>query len=154
MYDANLVNERLHLWEELRQVSSDDPWLILGDFNATLVEEERRGSRSVSGPNQGLVQCVRDLGLNNLQSTGCFYTWINRRSGRYAIAAKIDRVLANSGWMSRFPTSKAHFLELILSDHCCLEVTISDSTHSRPKPFRFFNCWTEHKDYLGILQRV
>lgn len=35
-----------------------------------------------------------------------------------------------------------------------IEVRLEEVTHSRPKPFRFFNCWSEHAEFLPIVQRV
>lgn len=154
IYGASTTSEREELWLSLNQEDSSEPWLLMGDFNATLKEEGRGGEMSIVEPDQNFVDCVTNLNMNDLPSTGCFYTWVNRRTGSDAIAAKLDRVLANGEWMSRFPYSKTHFAEPTLSDHCGIEIKVEEVSHRRPKPFRFFNCWSEHPDFHPLVQSV
>lgn len=73
--------------------------------------------------------------------------------GRDAIAAKIDRALFNGEWMQKYPSFKAHFSEPILSDHCAIEISLTPRSHTRPKPFRFYNSWVDHENYREIVKR-
>lgn len=154
VYGANLASEKEVLWQRLREEETREPWLLIGDFNATLNEEERRRDRSVATYDQGFEECVRELEINDIQSTGCYYTWLNRRTGEDAIAAKLDRAMANGEWITRFPSTRVHFGEPLLSDHSEVEVRMKEAKNQRPKPFRFFNCWTDDEEYREILEKV
>lgn len=83
-----------------------------------------------------------------------FFTWTNRRSRDDAIVAKLDRVLANSHWMQCLSQTKAHFDEPKISDHSLIEVTLYNKFPSRPKPFKFYNCWYDHKAFLPLVTTV
>lgn len=102
VYSASGVEERKELWQQLRREETNQPWLVLGDFNAMINEDERRGARSIVEPEMEFRDCVTDLSLNDLRATGCYFTWVNIRSGRDAIAAKLDRALANREWVNLF----------------------------------------------------
>lgn len=43
VYARCLAVERLELWDELQDISENnqDPWLVRGDFNLILTEEEK-----------------------------------------------------------------------------------------------------------------
>lgn len=51
VYGASEKGERADLWQHLRNENTTEPWLIVGDFNATLKEVEMRGTRSIMEPN-------------------------------------------------------------------------------------------------------
>lgn len=99
VYGSTNQLERRRLWQELTEVQTQIPWVVLGDFNATLKTEERRGVRSVAGSYDEFLNCVEELELSDLPYNGCFFTWFNRRQGEEAIAAKLDRVLVNGSWI-------------------------------------------------------
>ncbi|GKB20764.1 RNA-directed DNA polymerase, eukaryota, reverse transcriptase zinc-binding domain protein, partial [Tanacetum coccineum] len=50
VYASNSYNERRKLWKELdnqKIIASDDPWVVIGDFNVTLKVEEHSNGSSV-----------------------------------------------------------------------------------------------------------
>jgi endonuclease/exonuclease/phosphatase family metal-dependent hydrolase len=70
------------------------PWLILGDFNSMLSQADKHNGVSVSSYEVAdFRNCCSDLGLYDLNYTGCHFSWTNGR-----VWSKIDRVLANPLW--------------------------------------------------------
>ncbi|KAL0302137.1 UNVERIFIED_CONTAM: hypothetical protein Scaly_3041600 [Sesamum calycinum] len=63
----------------------DDPWLILGDFNAVMDDSEVCGrAADTSASMADFRNCIRDTGLVQLPFTGCPYTWHNCSEGHEA----------------------------------------------------------------------
>jgi hypothetical protein len=74
--------------------NSYGPWIVLGDFNSILSQEDKHNGDPVSSYEvSDFRACYSDLGLSDLNYTGCHYTWSNG-----TIWTKIDRVLANPLW--------------------------------------------------------
>lgn len=72
LYGDNLEDRRNRLWKHLESAPHSIPWLILGDFNATLHIDERKGKRSVNRVEEGLKSCCRKLGLSDMSFTRCY----------------------------------------------------------------------------------
>ncbi|GJR34281.1 RNA-directed DNA polymerase, eukaryota, reverse transcriptase zinc-binding domain protein [Tanacetum coccineum] len=68
------------LWKELKAAKTtinDSPWFLAGDFNVTLkVNEHSTGGSKVTNDMQYLVDCVNDIEIKDICSSGLFYTWI------------------------------------------------------------------------------
>lgn len=62
--------------------------------------------------------------------------------------------LANGEWVNQYPHTKAHFPEPVISDHCGVEVQLTQQNNTRLKPFRFFNSWASHGEYKQLVHRV
>ncbi|KAI7986846.1 hypothetical protein LOK49_LG14G01078, partial [Camellia lanceoleosa] len=86
--------------------------------------------------------------LTDLSYGGCQFTWANKRGAGDYIATKIDRVLVNEVWLINFPGSSASFLPFGISDHSPAVVNISDSKNSFKKPFKYFDFWSKHPEFL------
>ena len=136
VYGFNTIGSRRPLWEKLKDWGGSllDPWLLMGDFNSILREEERVGGASVTHYQTGdLVDCCDGLGLSDLQYTGCQMTWTNG-----TIWSKLDRVLGNIPWFQRALFSHVHFLPSgCLSDHSPCVVSLLERPTTVNRPFRF-----------------
>ncbi|XP_026433532.1 uncharacterized protein LOC113330952 [Papaver somniferum] len=64
---------RRRLWSQLSAVDTTTPWLIMGDFNCVLRQDEKKGSRE--------------------------FTWTNGQSGVSRILSKLDRAIINEPWL-------------------------------------------------------
>ena len=85
---------RRSLWENLIRWGGtlSEPWLLMGDFNNILRREERVCGAAVSHYQiNDFTECCDELGLSDLQFTGCHLTWTNG-----TVWSKLDRVMANS----------------------------------------------------------
>jgi hypothetical protein len=66
------------LWADLRRWGVDSPWLLLGDFNSILSQEDKHNREPVSTyETSDFRECWSDLGIADLNSTGSHFTWTN-----------------------------------------------------------------------------
>ena len=82
---------------------------------------------------------------------GALFTWTNKHQEGF-IARKLDRVLINDSWSDCFAHSTVEFLPPEVSDHCPSLIQIQQDMLSPPKPFKFFNLWTKHVDFLPVVE--
>ncbi|KAL0294622.1 UNVERIFIED_CONTAM: hypothetical protein Sangu_3214100 [Sesamum angustifolium] len=72
--DYDIIPRR-ELWTALRTLSTgiqDEPWLILGDFNAVMDDSEVCGQAADTSASMAEFRsCIRDTGLVTLPFTGC-----------------------------------------------------------------------------------
>ena len=66
------------------------------------------------------------------------------------MARKLDRVLINSVWLHMYAQSTVEFLPLRDSDHYATHVQLWYEVKAPPKPFKFFNCWTRHVEFMAV----
>ncbi|KAL7238204.1 hypothetical protein ACSBR2_004325 [Camellia fascicularis] len=155
VYAENTHALRRVFFESMVRLShsqSKSPIIFLGDFNATRFSHEKfGGSQNWSSAKEEFNSFILDSELDDLSYTGCQFTWANKREGVEYIASKIDRVLINESWLDKFPNSTANFLPSGVSDHSPAVVTISDEVTSYKKPFKFFNFWSKHEDFLPLV---
>lgn len=76
------VSKRHESWTLLRslKVPSDKGWLLLGDFNDILSNNEKTGSRAK--PDRQLKafrDAIEECQLHDLGFNGNFFTWCNKR---------------------------------------------------------------------------
>ncbi|XP_059663891.1 uncharacterized protein LOC132309616 [Cornus florida] len=92
--------------------------------------------------------------LDDLRFIGHMHTWTNISQGQPSIAKKLDRVIVNTHWLSSFPNSTANFAPPLCSDHCPMLVDIGVPTPRRKCPFKFFDFWCEHPNFLTTVASV
>lgn len=124
------------------------PWIVLGDFNNALFPNDLINRATLTNYHiRDFVSTCEDLGLIDMNSTGCRYTCSVGRA-----SSKIDRVLINSKWLVEDWACLADFKALeIYSDHTSCIVSIGDRERGGTRKFRFFNFWTEHDDFLSTI---
>ncbi|KAL0287399.1 UNVERIFIED_CONTAM: hypothetical protein Scaly_2765900 [Sesamum calycinum] len=89
---------------------SDEPWLVLGDFNAVLDDSEVRGRAADTSVSMAEFRtCILDTGLVQLPFTGCPYTWHNCSEGTRSLWKRLDRMLVNEAHKWRGRTSIFRF---------------------------------------------
>ncbi|XP_039050057.1 uncharacterized protein LOC120191134 [Hibiscus syriacus] len=96
---------------------------------------------------------IQDLFLQDHPYFVPTFTWSNKQKDTY-LARKLDRVLINSPWVTTFKKSFIEFAAHGPSDHCMGLAWISKDTQiNKPKPFKFFNFWSTHSNFLEIVQQ-
>jgi len=143
VYAYNSVVGRRPLWLSLKEFGNqyNSPWLLLGDFNCVLKADEKCNGIPVSDYEiKDLEESCLELGLSDIQYSGCFYTWSNN-----SVLSKLDRVMANSLWFLEGFFGHAHFLPAgSISDHSPSIVSILNPTPCKSRSFKFFNMWASH----------
>ncbi|KAI0515590.1 hypothetical protein KFK09_008255 [Dendrobium nobile] len=142
IYAFNSVVDRKQLWESLFTISHsmDQPWIIMGDFNCFTYDSEKAGGTTSSNSRLGeLNSIIFNCGVQDLSSTGLFFTWFNQRVEN-PIHIKLDRVLVNNALLDFLPTAFYTVETHIGSDHSPL---VFKSTHDKPLNVRFMfkNYW-------------
>lgn len=81
----------------------DNPWAVLGNFNAILnVEDTSSGSSSYSLSMREFRECVEDIGVVDVQGTGLHFTWNQRPQADSGILRKIDRIMCNGDFLGAY----------------------------------------------------
>ncbi|GJU52788.1 uncharacterized protein Tco_1226502 [Tanacetum coccineum] len=96
-------------------------------------------------------ECVGNVEIADVNSTGLHYTWNQKPKGDYGILKKIDRVMANLGFASEFPGSYAVFQPYRISDHAPAVLRIRKISSDKPKPFKFFYFLSYKPEFLQVV---
>lgn len=140
---------------DLASQKSNVPTVWMGDFNAIrYLHEKVGGSNSWSSDKEFFNASVLQASLDDITYVGCQFTWANKQTDGHYIASKIDRVLGNDKWLQCFPSSFACFDPTGPSDHSPAILTIVPKGPSYRKPFKFFNMWATHPEFLPIVREV
>lgn len=151
MYGATNGPDRRRLLQELRLVRAtvfNMPWLLTGDFNVTRCPQEIWGKEGFSCYEKEFVNCLHNLEVDGISYMRRFHTWTNNESGEDFVSKKLDRVLSNCDWLQKFGNTTVEFLERGVSDHSPSLVAVSSYVSYGPKPFKFFNYWADHSQFL------
>lgn len=124
IYASNCAQERWALWEEMELLSrsvvgSADTWIIQGDFNVALHEEEQSRfmeTRSDRAVIREFQNAVLTCDMVDLAQVGSRFTWTNCQDDN-PISKKLDRVMVNSRWLNTFSQSYTTFESGGVSDH-------------------------------------
>lgn len=158
VYAENDHVMRLPFFDVMCSISksySSFPLICLGDFNAVRFSHEKLGGYGGWNSNKEVFNnTILDADLEDLSFKGCQFTWSNKRSGDQFITSKIDRVLVNENWLNCYPNSSAMFLPAGISDHSPALVTIDPKGPNLRKPFKFFDFWADHADFIPIVNEV
>ncbi|KAL0288054.1 UNVERIFIED_CONTAM: hypothetical protein Sradi_7109900 [Sesamum radiatum] len=143
--DCEAVRRR-PLWESLLSISEDsvdDPWCVLGDFNAIVDPSESCGR--VVEPTSAMAEFsdfITDAALVHLPFQGCPYTWHNCSEGIRSLWRRLDRVLVNEAWLLKWPRTSYLSALPSTSDHSPI-VLRSDECRPIKGIFRFDNFLTK-----------
>lgn len=151
VYGSNQGLNRKRMLRDLlhdRDFIGNLPWLVVGDFNVIRFPQESSNSLVLTCYEKEFVECINELEVEDVSFTGCYHTWTNKQEGMNFVSKKLDRVLSNLEWLRVFPNTSVEFLERGVSDHSPSIVVIDKIDSFGPKPFKFFNFWAEHKDFL------
>ncbi|KAH0714422.1 hypothetical protein KY284_007327 [Solanum tuberosum] len=147
--------ERLELWEELDSIIDRDrwPWIIGGDFNVILNEEEKLGGLPFTQHEAiDFASFICMCALSEVQTIGSKFTWWNGQIEEECIFKRLDRILVNQEFVEVFPSSEVHHLIRQGSDHAPLHMICNSEEEITVKPFRFLNFWRHHKNFKKIVE--
>ncbi|KAL0294634.1 UNVERIFIED_CONTAM: hypothetical protein Scaly_3118200 [Sesamum calycinum] len=132
----------------------DEPWLILGDFNAVMDDSEVCGQAADTSASMAEFRsCIRDTGLVTLPFTGCPFTWHNCSEGPRSLWKRLDRMLANGTWLDVWPGSSYLSALPSTSDHSPLILTGTNRV-AENAVFRFNNYLTQLPGFLGSVENI
>lgn len=74
----------------------------------------------------------------------------NNRKGTLSIWSRLDRVFANSKWLSIFPNIRVEHPPWLKSDHCSLLIKIGLKSAAF-RPFKKGGFWLEYDSFLEVV---
>ena len=77
-------------------------------------------------------------GLYDLGFVGQRYTWCNGRFGEQRTLIRLDRIVANDAWRTKFPEALVYHVSMATLDHCLLALSLKRSRFQRKRYKRFF----------------
>lgn len=153
VYSACSVEGKRQLWGDLQRLKGefdDGLWCVAGDFNAVLSREERRGASNSSYLSEirELEAFKDDMELVDVPVLGKKFTYFGPDGKSMS---RVGRFLLSEGFVSRWNISAEWVGDRDISDHCPIWL-VSSNLNWGPKPFRFNNCWLEHKDFMKVVR--
>lgn len=128
--------------------NDDLAWVIGGDFNATLLYEEKEGGVPVRDSQiEQFRAMMDDCGLQDLDYVGDMFTWSNCQMASDQINERLDRFIANESFCQLFPQWSVNHLNWARSDHRPIMLHVSpelgNDSHRihRPRIFQFEEAW-------------
>ncbi|XP_020240918.1 uncharacterized protein LOC109819572 [Asparagus officinalis] len=78
----------------------------------------------------------------------------NVQDANNRIWSRLDRCLVNEDWIHQYTTSQVEFLLPRCSDHSPALLTIEDDAIKGKRPFKFFNMWVKHPEFIPTVKKV
>ncbi|GJR27110.1 RNA-directed DNA polymerase, eukaryota, reverse transcriptase zinc-binding domain protein [Tanacetum coccineum] len=153
VYAANTGKERRILYKDLknyRRMIDDKPWVLMGDWNVSLhLEEHSEGGSCKTSDMIDFQECLEKIEVEDLNCSGIHFTWVHsRQDPSSGILKKIDRVLGNTEFVSRFINSHALVLPHLTSDHSPALLIIPKMKNKKHKAFRFSNFIADKPEFI------
>lgn len=124
------------------------PWILAGDFNATVSLNERAGCVGDTVDSASFVDWIDVLNLSDMGYSGQPFTW----SGGVR-RARLDRFLALDDWFNLFPLFETSALAFLGSDH--RPIMINSISHaSIRRRFHYEICWEKEEDFMEMVHRA
>ncbi|KAL0445009.1 UNVERIFIED_CONTAM: hypothetical protein Slati_2223600 [Sesamum latifolium] len=131
----------------------EEPWIVLGDFNAILDHSEVCGHSGDIQTTMGDFRALLiDTGLITLPSQGAFFTWHNCSDGP-SLWKKLDRMLVNDSWLARWPNSSYLCATPRTSDHSPL-VLRGSVIRNYGRCFRLDNYLAQLPGFINLVRGV
>ncbi|KAL0439728.1 UNVERIFIED_CONTAM: hypothetical protein Slati_2455800 [Sesamum latifolium] len=154
--DCDLIRRR-DLWAGLCSLAEeiiDDPWCVLGDFNAVIDSSEVCGrAADTSSSMTEFRDCITEAALVHLPFTGCPFSWHNCSEGSRSHWKRLDRVLVNEAWLVIWPQTSYMSALPSTSDHSPLILMGSEGSREQGF-FKFDNFLVKQPSFLNAVRRT
>ncbi|MCH80359.1 endonuclease/exonuclease/phosphatase family protein, partial [Trifolium medium] len=156
VYSKCDISNKRRLWESILMSKGGfrgGAWCVIGDFNAVLQRDERRGINSQSPMDVSVESIefnnfVNNMELLDLPVLGHKFTWLHPNG---LSMSRIDRALVSEDWLSLWGQPSLWVLPRSVSDHCPLILRCGNVDWG-PRPFRFNNHWLQHGDFKRLVE--
>lgn len=146
IHAKNNYVQRRALWYDLLQLPDLNIYCI-GDFNVVMGAHELS-----SGSHRLPLEEFQDFmvigNFFDIKAMGNF-TWASRHSSCYT-AARLDRALANQGFLDLWRGVELLVLLMVCSDHHPLHLSVSTRDPFVPRPFRFQAMRVQHEAFIPL----
>eukprot|EP00253_Pinus_taeda_P034931 PITA_34931 len=144
---------------EFIQEKSSPHWLFTqllhkdsGDLNVTLALDEKKGGSIVRDPAREWVEDIM-LGwdLEDIKPSSGKFTWSNKRIAPNHIAARLDRFLVHTSFLTCGLMASSKILPNLTSDHKPILLELSLDINLGPIPFRFSPLWIQQDGFQEVV---
>jgi hypothetical protein len=90
--------------------------------------------------------------LFDIKYVGNWLSWSNQGAANRKIMARLDRCLINHEWLTVYPDSLLEYGAPLFFDHSLMYIHVDKATPRGKKPFRFFNMWSTHPQFLDVIR--
>jgi hypothetical protein len=147
------------MWTKMRQMKnrSNEPWLVLGDFNEAMWQEEHFSKSKRSERHMAEFRAVlSDCDLHDIGFSGTPWTFDNKQRGDRNVKVRLDRAVASPAWSDRFPDFRLRHLSSSRSDHCPLLLSEDQPAYGRPeRPIRRYEiCWEREPSLASAVEEA
>jgi hypothetical protein len=151
--------DRHLMWTKMRQMKnrSNEPWLVLGDFNEAMWQEEHFSKSKRSERHMAEFRAVlSDCDLHDIGFSGTPWTFDNKQRGDRNVKVRLDRAVASPAWSDRFPDFRLRHLSSSRSDHCPLLLSEDQPAYGRPeRPIRRYEiCWEREPSLASAVEEA
>lgn len=155
VYASPRFNERCVVWNNLVNVASlhCSQWIIAGDFNEVLADDEKYRGRVVNA-NRSLLfkDCLDACNMVDLGFPGPRFTWSSRRGFQNLIQERLDRYFVNPEWCTLYPNARVSHLTRVHSDHCPILLEFEPGASTKlNRPFKFQSFWLNDLSFPNIV---
>jgi len=155
LYVPILYSEKKSCWDTLVNfLNMHNPRNIIlaGDLNVTLATEEKKGGSLVRDQAREWVEdIILSWDLLDIKPLIGMFTWTNKRLGPGHIAARLDRFLVHSDFLSSGLRASSKILPNCTSDHKPILLDLSLEPNLGPIPFRFSPLWILQCDFQNVV---
>jgi endonuclease/exonuclease/phosphatase family metal-dependent hydrolase len=141
------------MWDTLCYLKSlsNLPWLVVGDFNEALWQEEHISHTPQSvAQMEAFREILSDCNLSDLGFTGIPYTYDNKRAGNKNVRVRLDRAVACPAWRDRYAENVVKHLVSPVSDHSPILVEFCPDVKLPSRgPRRQYKIFWERESELG-----
>ena len=155
LYVPNLFPDKRSCWDTLQAaLSQHSPKniIIAGDLNVTLSIEEKKGGSIVRDQAREWVEdIILHWDLMDVKAPSGKFTWSNKRLGPGHIAARLDRFLIHSDFLSSGLLATSKILPNSTSDHRPILLDLLADAPLGPIPFRFSPLWLLQDNFQQVV---
>ena len=155
VYASPRSAERQILWNNVNKAADlhSMPWVLAGDFNEPLLEDDKFGGRAVSISRSLLLkECLDKCNMIDIGFLGPWFTWTNKREVQALIQERIDRIFVNPSMCLLYPDARVVHLTRCHSNHCPMLLEVVPRVHlDKPKPFKFQTCWLTDPSFPKVV---
>jgi len=148
---------RSSLWNHLSTLNQNisGPWMLIGDFNETLLPSDQRGGIFNQSRAATFSTFMDNYQLLDITTIGGRYTWHRNNNDLRILSKKLDIGLANVSWRIAFPETFVEILCRLHSDHNPILLRFGGLPLARgPRPFRFEAAWIDHEEYANLVDKA
>ncbi|XP_027086667.1 uncharacterized protein [Coffea arabica] len=147
---------RKQQWKVLqaRKRLRGDKWLIAGDFNDIVSNDEKWGGNwREEGSFKAFRDFINDNQLMDVGFQGHPWTWCNNWEGPGEVKQRLDRGLCSYPWLQAFEQVTCKHQDTIASDHSMLIFDTKPCPTRKKKRFYFDKSWLQREEINDIIKQ-